>query len=99
MKLIELNLQQIFALCKQYNVKTLSIFGSILTNRFKETSDVDMLVEFNNDEISDYVTNYFELQNALASLFNRNVDLIEAKGLKNKFLIENITRTKKVIYG
>ena len=99
MKLIELNLQQIFALCKQYNVKTLSIFGSILTNRFKETSDVDMLVEFNNDEISDYVTNYFELQNALTSLFNRNVDLIEAKGLKNKFLIENITRTKKVIYG
>ncbi len=33
------------------------------------------------------------------ALFNRDVDLIEDKGLKNKFFIKNINRTKQVIYG
>lgn len=46
MKLIELNLQQIFELCKLHNVKSLSVFGSILTDRFNDSSDVDMLVDF-----------------------------------------------------
>ncbi|MDE6418807.1 MAG: nucleotidyltransferase domain-containing protein, partial [Duncaniella sp.] len=43
MKLIELNLQQIFDLCRRYRVKTLAVFGSILTDRFTERSDVDLL--------------------------------------------------------
>ena len=43
MKLIELNLQRIFDLCKLHKVKSLSVFGSILTDRFNEQSDVDLL--------------------------------------------------------
>lgn len=99
MKLIELNLQYIFELCKKYNVKTLSVFGSILTNRFNDSSDVDMIVEFNNENIDDYVSNYFNFKDALTSLFKHDVDLLEAKGIKNKFLLQNINRTKQVIYG
>ena len=82
-----------------YNVKTLSVFGSILTNRFNDSSDVDMIVEFNNENIDDYVSNYFNLKEALATLFKREVDLLEAKGIKNRFLLQNINRTKQVIYG
>ncbi len=32
-------------------------------------------------------------------LFGRKVDLIEEKGLRNKYLIDNINRTKQLIYG
>ena len=101
MKLIEFNLQQIFALCRKYKVKTLSVFGSILTDRFNDNSDVDLLVDFEPIDHAkfDYVSNYFGLRDALEVLFNRKVDLIEEKGLRNKYFIANINRTKQLIYG
>ena len=98
MKLIEINLKRIFELCKMYNVKTLAVFGSILTNRFNDSSDVDMIVEFNNENIDDYVSNYFNFKEALTALFKRDVDLLEAKGIKNRFILQNINRTKQVIF-
>ena len=101
MKLIELNLHHIFDLCRRHKVRTLSVFGSILTDRFNDASDVDLLVDFescNPDEF-DYVSNYFDFRDALESLFNRRVDLIEEKGLRNKYFIANVNRTKQIIYG
>lgn len=101
MKLIELNLQQIIELCKKHRVKTLSVFGSILTDRFNDESDVDLLVNFEpvNHNTFDYVSNYFGLKDALEMLLNRRVDLIEENGLRNKFFIDNVNRTKHQIYG
>lgn len=98
MKLIEINLKSIFELCKIYNVKTLSVFGSILTNRFNDSSDIDMIVEFSNENIDDYVSNYFNFKDALTTLFKREIDLLEAKVIKNRFLLQNINRTKQVIF-
>ncbi len=87
MKLIELNLQRIFDLCRKHKVKTLSVFGSILTDRFNDESDVDLLVDFEQVDHNkfDYVSNYFGLRDALELLFGRKVDLIEEKGLRNKY--------------
>lgn len=101
MKLIELNLQQIFDLCRLHKVKTLAVFGSILTERFNDHSDVDLLVNFEqiDPDKFDYVTNYFDFRDALERLFNRKVDLIEEKGLRNKYFIANVNRTKQMIYG
>lgn len=101
MKLIELNIQKIIDLCRKHKVKTMSVFGSILTDRFKEDSDVDLLVEFEpfDHDKEDYVRNYFDLRDALESLFSRRVDLIEEKGLRNKYFIANVNRTKQLIYG
>ena len=64
MKLIELNLQHILDLCRKHKVKTLSVFGSILTDKFKEDSDVDMLVDFEpiDHNTFDYLGNYFDLK-------------------------------------
>lgn len=101
MNLIELNLQKIFDLCRRHKVKSLAVFGSILTDRFNENSDVDFLVDFEpiDHNTFDYVTNYFNLRDALESIFNRKVDLIETKALRNKYFIANINRTKHLIYG
>lgn len=99
MKLIELNIQHIIELCRLHKVKSLSVFGSILTEKFNENSDVDLLVDFDSANIDDYVSNYFSFKDSLMALFNRDVDLIEEKGLKNKFFIQNINRTKQIIYG
>ncbi len=79
----------------------MSVFGSILTDRFNDNSDVDLLVDFEPIDHAkfDYVSNYFGLRDALEVLFNRKVDLIEEKGLRNKYFIANINRTKQLIYG
>lgn len=101
MKLIEMNLQRIFDLCRMHRVKSLFVFGSILTDRFSDNSDVDLLVDFDttDHEKWDYVANYFDFQTALEKLFGRKVDLVVAKGLKNKYFIRNLNRTKQLIYG
>lgn len=50
MKLIELNIKQIWNLCLKHRVKSLAVFGSILTDRFNEQSDVDFLVDFDTTD-------------------------------------------------
>jgi predicted nucleotidyltransferase len=101
MKLIELNLQRIIDLCRRHKVKSLAVFGSILTDRFNDQSDVDLLVDFEptDPDKFDYVTNFFDLQDSLEALLKRKVDLVVGSGLRNKYFINNVNRTKQVIYG
>ncbi len=104
MKLIELNLQRIIEICKLHKVKSLAIFGSILTDRFNDESDVDLLIDFedydpDNPGDFDYVSNFFGLQDSLENLLKRKVDLVVNKTLRNKYFINNVNRTKQVIYG
>ena len=103
MKLIELNLQRILALCRKHRVRTLSVFGSILTDRFNENSDVDFVVDFeshNPDSLEfDYVSNYFGLRDALENLLNRKVDLIEYGDNLNPIFKAIVDRKKQLIYG
>lgn len=101
MKLIELNLQRIIDLCKLHKVKSLAVFGSILTDRFNDESDVDLLVDFEaiDHDKFDYVGNYFDLRDALERLFNRNVDLIEYGNNLNPVFKALVDKKKLMIYG
>ena len=103
MKLIELNLEKIQELCRKYKVKTLSVFGSILTDRFNDESDVDLLVTFiphDPDSMEfDYFQNYWDFHESLENLFGREVDLVEEGALRNQYFIANVNRNKQLIYG
>lgn len=101
MKLIELNLRQILDLCRKHRVKTLSVFGSILTDRFNDRSDVDLLVDFEpvDHDKFDYVGNYFDLKYALEKLFGRKVDLIEYGSNLNPIFKALVDKKKQLIYG
>ncbi|WP_304966438.1 nucleotidyltransferase family protein [Paramuribaculum intestinale] len=101
MKLIELNLQRILDLCRKHKVKTLSVFGSILTDRFNDQSDVDLLVDFEpiDHDTFDYVGNYFDLKDSLEQLFNRKVDLIEYGKNLNPIFKALVDKKKQLIYG
>ena len=69
--------------------------------RSNDQSDVDLLVDFDttDHETWDYVTSYFDFHDALERLFGRKVDLVVGKGLRNKYFIANVNRTKQTIYG
>lgn len=101
MKLIELNIQRIIDLCRLHRVKSLAVFGSILTDRFTDRSDVDLLVDFEptNPDLFDYVSNYFSLRDSLEKLFNRKVDLIEYGSNLNPIFRAAVDKKKQMIYG
>lgn len=99
MKLIELNKDQIIRLCLKYKVKSLAVFGSILTDRFNSNSDVDLLVDFYPEiDHTNYADNYFDLCEELESLLGRKVDLIDIKALRNPYFIKEVEQTQKIVY-
>lgn len=99
MKLLENNISQIVALCRKHKVSKLFAFGSILTDRFNDESDVDLLVSFNKSEVTDYFDNYFDFKYSLEDLLGRTVDLLEEQTVKNPYLKRNVNATKALIYG
>ncbi|MDE6071750.1 MAG: nucleotidyltransferase domain-containing protein [Muribaculaceae bacterium] len=100
MNIIELNISKIVELCKKYKVHTLCVFGSILTDKFNENSDVDLLVNFDKDiTYHTYSDNYFGFLDALKSLFGREVDLVDESAIRNKYFKEELDETKRLIYG
>ena len=92
-------LPAIIALCKRHKVKKLFAFGSVLTNRFNEQSDIDLVVDFDKTNVDDYFSNFFDLKYALESLLEREVDLLEEPAIHNPYLKEKIDTTKMLIYG
>ena len=76
----------------------LYIFGSALTDRFTDDSDVDFLVEFENVDIQDYFDNYMDFKEKLETLLNRQVDLVENQAIRNPIFRMVIDRDKRLVY-
>lgn len=86
-------------LCQKNKVKTLYVFGSILTDRFTDKSDIDLIVDIDSIDPLDYADNYFNLKFALEELLNRQIDLLENKAIKNPYLRDNIDNSKILLYA
>jgi predicted nucleotidyltransferase len=86
-------------LCKQNRVKSLYVFGSVLTDKFNDNSDIDLFVDIDSNDPLVYADNYFNLKFALQELFKRPIDLLESKAMKNPYIIRNIDNSKFLIYG
>ncbi len=103
MKLIELNIDKIIALCKKYRVAKLWVFGSILTPRFNADSDVDLSVDFDDEKIAsenlDWADIFFGFMHELEDLFGRPVDLVCDDAVKNRVFRQELDSTKRLIYG
>ena len=99
MKLIQRNIAQIVALCEKHKVESLYVFGSVLTDRFNDESDIDFVVVFDKANVEDYFDNYFDFKYALEDLFNRSVDLVEDQTIRNTYLRQNVDASKQLIYG
>jgi predicted nucleotidyltransferase len=62
---IDLQTNEIDTLSRQNKVKSLYVFGSVLTERFSEKSDIDLIVDIDSNDPFDYSENYFNLKFAL----------------------------------
>ncbi|MCY7409071.1 MAG: nucleotidyltransferase domain-containing protein [Chitinophagales bacterium] len=92
------NLDSIQRLCHQHRVKKLYVFGSVCTNYFNESSDVDFLLTFDSSYFDGYEVNFFSLEEQLQKLLERVVNLLTEDTLKNPYFIKVVNRTKTPIY-
>lgn len=99
MKFLEHYIQELQSICKNYKVKSLYAFGSVLTDNFNEKSDIDLIVDFEKFDIKDYANNYYDLKFSLEKIFKRSVDLLEEQAIKNPYFKQHINLQKKLVYG
>ena len=95
----QLQSEEIESICKSNQVKSLFAFGSVLRNDFNEQSDIDLVVDFEEKDPFKYTDLYFNLKSSLEKLLKRQIDLIEERGIKNKFFRQELDATKVRIYG
>jgi len=84
---------------KSLVINRLYIFGSMTTPRFNEdTSDIDILGETTDLSPEERGEGLIDLWNNLETLFDRKVDLVTANSLRNPYFINEVERTKQLIY-
>lgn len=83
--------------CRRWKVRELSLFGSVLRDDFSPASDADVLVSFDDDALWS-LWDLTTMQDELAALIGRRVDLVEREGLRNPFRRNRILDTRRVIY-
>jgi len=99
---IPLPIAAIADLCRRHGVERLEVFGSVLRDDFRPGSDVDFLVVFRNDDSGPWMSKLQELQDDLARLLGREVDVIDRRGIErseNWIRRRQILSTSEVVYG
>ena len=67
-------------LCRRYEIKQLSLFGSLVRGEARADSDADVLVEYRAHHRQS-LFEFMDLQQALSALLGRDVDLVSRDGL------------------
>lgn len=99
MNRLETYKQEIDKLCEFHKVKSLYVFGSVLTDDFNEESDIDLIVDFTSVNIEEYADNYFDFKFSLQDILKRPIDLLEEKAIKNPYFKQTVNQQRQLVYG
>lgn len=87
------------ALCRQFRVRRLDLFGSAATGRFDPAdSDLDFLVQFDALEPTLYADAYFGLLEGLETLFGRSIDLVTEPALSNPYFRQQVLAERQTLF-
>ena len=67
---------------RRYPISELGIFGSYARGDYNESSDIDILVDFNGRIGIEFISLAHELEDT----FNKKIDLVSRKGIKPAYL-------------
>ncbi|MBI5523985.1 MAG: nucleotidyltransferase family protein [Desulfarculus sp.] len=90
--------EEIEAFCRRWKVAELSVFGSARRGGMSPDSDVDLLIEFNEDaswSLFDWVDMIAELK----AILGREVDLVSKQGLRNPYRRQAILAEAEILYA
>lgn len=98
MRILQQHRKEINQLCKQNKVRTLFAFGSVTTDKFDIHSDIDLVVDIDENDPILYADKYFNLKFQLEEILKRQIDLLEQKSIRNIYLKGEIDHTKVQLY-
>ncbi|CAA9543072.1 MAG: hypothetical protein AVDCRST_MAG33-207 [uncultured Thermomicrobiales bacterium] len=92
-------LDEIAAICRDFGVQRLWIFGSAVHGTFDpETSDLDFMVDLGEYEPT-VARRYVRFYDALRNLFGRQIDLITTRTNAKGHFLEDVIATREMIYA
>jgi predicted nucleotidyltransferase len=96
----QIQLPLVAKLFKDHKIKSAYAFGSVVSNEFNDKSDIDLLINFQDDlEPLERGEIWWNLHDSLRNVFNREIDLVIESSLKNPYFIEELNEKKQLIYA
>jgi predicted nucleotidyltransferase len=89
------------SMCRTWKIRRLELFGSARTGRLGPDSDIDLLVEFEDDEEWSLM-DLARAQEEFGVLLGRKVDLVDRKNLErsaNSIRRDAILTSTEVVYA
>jgi predicted nucleotidyltransferase len=94
------HLDEIVALCKEFFVTELELFGSATTLEFDpEKSDFDFFVEFDRSAPVVGLRQYFGFKESLERLLGRPVDLGSYRAIRNPYFKNAVDKQRINLYA
>jgi uncharacterized protein len=94
---ISVDKEKIAQFCQQWHITKLAFFGSILTERFSDDSDVDVLFEYDPDHIPT-LFDVAMMERELPEILGRKADMRTPEDL-SRFFREEVIRNAVVQYA
>ncbi len=93
------HLDEIAALCRQFGVRRLDLFGSAAAGAFDPaTSDLDFVATFADTTAPNYAERYLNFADALEALFGRPVDVVIDRSIRNPHFRRAVEATRQPVY-
>ncbi|MDD7984258.1 nucleotidyltransferase domain-containing protein [Lentisphaera marina] len=99
MKIIEELKKELPEVCEKYDIAFVDLFGSIARDEGTESSDLDLIIDFQEPKSRHASKRYFGFLHSIEDKFGKNVDLLTPKSLSNPFLLNEVNKDRIRLYG
>ncbi len=93
---IDIPTGRVAELCRRHHIRRLALFGSVLREDFGPESDVDVLVDFEPGYTPGFA--FFSIQDELAALLRRRVDL-QTLAFLSSYFREQVRDQAETLYA
>ena len=98
---IQLDSPEVLAFCRTWKISRLEVFGSILREDFRPDSDVDFVVDFEDDAEWD-LAELEQIRQGLSEIVHRDADVLTRRTLArtdNWLLRRNVLAQLETVYA
>ena len=78
--------KEISPLCEKYRIAYVDAFSSFARSKQTNSSDIDLIIEFSKPRREKISTRFFGFLHEVEDRFQRKVDLLTERSLKNPYL-------------
>jgi predicted nucleotidyltransferase len=94
---IPIDKEQIASFCRKHHIMKLALFGSVITDRFGPESDVDVLFEYDPEQVPT-LFDVVRMERELSEMFGRKTDM-RTPGDLSRYFRDDVVRTALVQYA